>query len=626
MAACLLGRTKGRLSMDSDGFSAERFLSRLEAVGFQSPICYFHCARLQVLFLQEDEEGALDAWLTVNKHVDAITGFPVTVELSFYGCLLLAARLRGAEGKARYEAVVASHREKLAAWAESCPENVRHKLLLVDAELARVRGDNPSAIDLYDEAISAAKESGIRRDEALANELAARYYLERGRTKVARVYMTDAYYGYLQWGATAKVEAIAEKYPSLLLESALARPAPLEPRSATLRTSTKSSRRSSTSNTDALDLEAVMKAAHAIASEIVLDKVLDRMMRILSENAGAQRGVLLLEQDGELVAEASIAFGPDRVDIGPSARGALFSSMVVAEVVRTGKPLMLEDARTSPRFAADPYIQEHQPRSLLCLPMSHQGRPTGVLYLENNAAADAFTPTRVELSALLAYQAAIAVENARLYAHVQRVKGELLRANEVLESHVQQRTEELREANERLRVELVERARAEQERAALQEEIIRAQHERLLELSTPIIPITEEIVVMPLIGTMDAARASQMLETALRGASDARAKMVILDITGIKTMDVGVASTLVQTTSALRLLGTQAAVTGIRPDVAQTLVALGVNLGSVLTFGTLRSGIAYALARSAAGGGQRPRTEASALLQGAQRAAAGLAR
>lgn len=135
-----------------------------------------------------------------------------------------------------------------------------------------------------------------------------------------------------------------------------------------------------------------MKAAHAIASEIVLDKVLDRMMRIIAESAGAQRGVLLLDRDGEFVVEASIAFDQDKVEIGPSAEFVAFAGSVVDEVARIGKMLVLEDARTDARFAADPYIQEHRPRSVLCLSMSHQGRRTGILYLENNAASDVFTP------------------------------------------------------------------------------------------------------------------------------------------------------------------------------------------------------------------------------------------
>jgi anti-anti-sigma regulatory factor len=215
--------------------------------------------------------------------------------------------------------------------------------------------------------------------------------------------------------------------------------------------------------------------------------------------------------------------------------------------------------------------------------MTHQHRVIGILYLENNVTKDAFTPSRLEVLRLLASQAAVALENARLYSYVQR------------------RTEELRAAEERLARELVERERAESTRAALQEEIIRVQSTRLAELSTPIIPITDRIMVMPLIGIMDRERAQQVLITVLQGVQANRAEVVIIDITGVKLVDTDVASTLINTASALRLIGAQAVITGIRPEVAQTLVGLAVDFGAVVTKGTLQSGIAYALGRTGEG-------------------------
>jgi anti-anti-sigma factor len=160
----------------------------------------------------------------------------------------------------------------------------------------------------------------------------------------------------------------------------------------------------------------------------------------------------------------------------------------------------------------------------------------------------------------------------------------------------------LLETNQRLGVELHQRERAEEERAALQRSMIEAQRARLAELSTPLIPITEQIVVMPLIGTVDAERAAQVLEIALDGAQRRGARVVILDITGMKQIDTTVAGTLMRTAAALRLLGTEAVLTGIRPEVAQSLLHLGINLQAIVTMGTLQGGIAYALDRT---GGSR---------------------
>jgi CheY-like chemotaxis protein/anti-anti-sigma regulatory factor len=186
-------------------------------------------------------------------------------------------------------------------------------------------------------------------------------------------------------------------------------------------------------------------------------------------------------------------------------------------------------------------------------------------------------------------------ENARLFANVQKVSEELKRANEGLEREVAQRTAELLQAKDRLETELAERKRSEEARTALQREIIEAQNVRLAELSTPLIPITDDIMVMPLIGKMDEKRTEQVLETALSGVASRQVRVVIIDVTGVKLVDRGVAGTLVRVAGALRLLGANTVITGIRAEVARTLVELDLNLRDVVTMGTLQSGISYAL-------------------------------
>ncbi|MGK4006449.1 response regulator [Sorangium sp. So ce1036] len=193
------------------------------------------------------------------------------------------------------------------------------------------------------------------------------------------------------------------------------------------------------------------------------------------------------------------------------------------------------------------------------------------------------------------------LELAQALEGLTRAEARLRASNERLEIEVARQTEELRRTNERLQTELTERARAEAARAALQEEIIRAQSARLAELSTPLIPITDHIMVMPLIGTIDAGRAQQALEAALRGVSANRAQVVILDVTGVTVLDSAVASTLMRTATALRLLGARTVITGIRPELAQTLVALGLDFSAVVTRGTLKSGIDHALKQAGDG-------------------------
>jgi GAF domain-containing protein len=314
-------------------------------------------------------------------------------------------------------------------------------------------------------------------------------------------------------------------------------------------------------------------------------------------NSGAQRGCLVLEHGGKLLVEAmSTPEQGVRTKLGvPVEQSTDLAGSVIQYVARTRETVVLGDASGRNRFASDRYIVSQKPKSLLCLALLHQGRLVGVLYLENNLAADVFTENRVELIRLLSSHAAVSVQNAQLYSEVKSMSEQLRAANK-----------ELVETNAQLQSELVERARAEQERilaeqerVALQQEIIQVQNVRLAELSTPLIPIHDQIMVMPIIGTVDGQRAQQVVEAALTGAQQHRTAILIIDITGMKHIDTNVARTLMQAASSLRLLGTQAVLTGIRSEVAQTLVRLGIDLNGIVTLSNLQSGIAYALSQTA---------------------------
>ncbi|AUX40967.1 hypothetical protein SOCE26_023690 [Sorangium cellulosum] len=348
----------------------------------------------------------------------------------------------------------------------------------------------------------------------------------------------------------------------------------------------------------------VIRAAQAVSGEIILDDLLDRLMRLTLEHAGARKCVLVLARESGLLIEASIAKGQGAVQVGvstPVGPGADVAVAVVEEVARTSESVFLWDTSREARLAGDRYLEGSAPKSILCLAMMYQGELIGVLYIEGDATPRPPLPAQLETLGLLASQAAVAVKNALLYGHLAEMTSALRESNDRLETEVARQTEELRRTNERLTLELKERARAEEARAALQEEVIRAQDARLAELSTPLIPITDHIMVMPLIGTIDAGRAQQALVAALNGVQANNAQVVILDVTGVTVIDSEVASTLMSTAAALRLLGAKAVITGIRAELAQTLIDLGIDLGAVVTRGTLKSGISYALKQ--AGGG-----------------------
>jgi len=464
-----------------------------------------------------------------------------------------------------------------------------------------LRGERWEAIELYDQAINLARENGYAQDEAIANERCGRYLLSLGREKAARSYLGDALSGYLHWGATAKVEALLVEFPTLVTfvsrrdassQSSASDPAPS--RTTLLGRTTMGSLR---------DAALVLRAAQTIAGELVLNRIVSRLMQIVLENSGAERGVLLLARDDRLHVEASIRASAESVQMGngrPLEDEPEISQQAVLYAWRTREALVLDDARADARFRSDPYVAAQRSRSILCLPVSSHGRGVGILYLENNVTPGVFTAVRVELIGLLASQASIAIENALLLEGIQAANEKTNLANARLESEVEQRTRELELSNAELARELEDRTRAEIERAALQEQVVSAQKARLMELMAPLLPISKDVLVMPIIGSVDAERAAQMQDVALAGAQQAGARALILDITGMRGVDAGAVSALVSVADALRLLGTEPMFTGISAEVARTMVDLGVDLRNIPTLSTLRAGIARALSGSAA--------------------------
>ena len=618
--ASLQGRTRARDSLSDDGFDEDEFRASLDEKDQGAAVFLHAMFKLQLRYLHGDDEGAAAAAEEAEARSVSMFGQYHTTRVPFYGCLALLASpaATAPEEASRRARTIARHKERIAGLAASAPMNFQHQLLLLQAEEARVSGEQIETMGLYDRAITLARENGFPHDEALANELCAKMHLRAGRTRVACAYMIDAYLGYRHWGATAKADDLERDHAALLPSSGDGVPRSLLSSTASSAAAA-GSILSRTTIGNLRDAALIIRAAQDIAGETELKRVIERLVTLVLENAGAQRGALLLERDGQLLVEATFGVEPEALVLGPSEpleTRADLPHTVALLVARVREPLVLDDASADARFARDPCIVARGTRSVLCLPLLHQGRLSGVLYLEHNAAAGAFNASRVELLGLLSSQAAISIENALLLSSTRAANEEVQRVNGRLEAEVAQRTEELRRSNrelgatnERLQSELAQRELAERERAALERQVLETQRAMLAELSTPLIPINDRIMVMPLIGTMDAARAARVLEVALEGAQRHQASVVILDITGMKHIDTHVAGTLVGAASALRLLGTEAVLTGIRPEVAQALVRLEIDMSTLITMGTLQSGIAYALHRSGQSpglGAQRP--------------------
>jgi predicted ATPase/signal transduction histidine kinase len=332
---------------------------------------------------------------------------------------------------------VSENQTKLHHRAYHAPMNFQHKYDLMEAEKSRILGQKAEAIELYDRAIAGAKANEYLQEEALANELAAKFYLNWGKEKVANAYMQEAYYCYARWGAKAKIDDLEQRYPQLLAPIFQAKQNRSEISEIRLQTINQSSllhqtfptHQSSSSISAALDLDTIFKASQALSSEIELEKLQAALMSVLLENAGATKAVLLLLKDGNLALEAVASLKENVISMSvPLSASAEVPAAMINYVKRTLKTVVLDNAAAQNDFMAEPYLMEQKPKSLLCAPILHQGKLIGLLYLENNLTIGAFTGDRTQVIQLLCAQAAISLENARLYQQSQAYAQKLERS------------------------------------------------------------------------------------------------------------------------------------------------------------------------------------------------------
>ena len=472
----------------------------------RSALYHLHFNKLVLCYLFRQLQSALVNAEVAYKYLDSVTGLFAVPLFYFYDSLARLAilaemrqdsTLRQTQTLEKLFARVNAkqmfdrvnvNQKKIRKWANHAPMNHLHKFYLVEAEKHRVLGQMSKAVDLYDRAIAGAKKNKFIQEEALAKELTARFYLEWGKEKIAQTYLTEAYYAYARWGASAKVEDLERHYPELLLPILHETIDPLT-RSALQQQSALGAFAADNFAVDdftadnfavddfaadnfapavnqepELDLSPVIKVSQALSDESSPNGLLTQLMKIFLENAGAEKGSLILSKDDQLFLEVSASSSSDQVIVGQSilldvlatskTMSSLLPTSIIHSVVGALEPIVLDQAAVTDQFMDDPYISFWQPQSILCQPVVGYGKLIGVLYLENNSTPSAFTPDRVELLKLLSAQAAIALENARLYDYIKDY-------SQTLEARVEQRTEELQQQTQALQQQVSERHQAE---------------------------------------------------------------------------------------------------------------------------------------------------------------------
>ena len=419
----LLGKSANEYELIGDKFNESEMLPRLQQADNHIALFNVYCAKMLLFYLfKKTEQSVANAYLAA-EYAPAI-GFMMIGTHNFYYSLALLAVYPTADSaeQEKYLIQVAANQKKMQKWAHHAPMNYQHKYDLVEAEKARVFGKNWEAADYYDRAIQGAKEQGYIQEAALANELASEFYFSQNKDKIAQVYLTESYYGYIRWGAIAKVRDLEARYPQLIAQTLNQ-----EPNSRYL-TVTATKTTSSTDFSNALDIGTFIKASQAITREIVLDKLLASLIKILLENAAAQKAVLMLYKDDSLLIQATCTAEQNQAVVLQSLPVEISQDLpvsIVNYVARTQKDLVLNNAASDGLFTADSYIVSSQPKSILCNPVIYKGKLTGIVYLENNLATGAFSPERLKILKVLTSQVAIALENAQLYAKAQEKSQQL---------------------------------------------------------------------------------------------------------------------------------------------------------------------------------------------------------
>lgn len=394
------------------------------------------------LYLSENYTGALE---TIEESRDALISVPSLTSIissnNFFHSLILCALYKGANKTDRvtYFTTIKENQKQMKTWAENCPENFLHKYLLIEAEIAKIEYKNWKAAKLYDEAISEARKNDFRQNEALANELAAKFWFKKKNLRFAQEYMLEAYKGYEFWGAFTKAQFLKNSYPDLISEN----PIPFDFSKTVSGTITLSNTTTTNATqlkaSSSLDFQSVLKSSSAISGEIQIESLLHKVMNIMIENAGAERGILILKKDGKLFVEAEGSISSQDVNVLtniPLSDYPKISSSLVYYAERTKEPIVLSNAIKDDRFNKEEYVYRNNIISVLCAPILKQGELTGILYLENNLSEAAFSEDRFQVIKVLASQAAISIDNAMLYAN--------------MEQKVEDRTRELALANEEL--------------------------------------------------------------------------------------------------------------------------------------------------------------------------------
>ncbi|MGB0560767.1 MAG: trifunctional serine/threonine-protein kinase/ATP-binding protein/sensor histidine kinase [Spirulinaceae cyanobacterium] len=436
----LRGLTLDEVSLSTEDIDEQEYLQTWQETSFMPGLAPYFIFKAQILYSYGRCEEALEMIRKSDEVIVFLSGIPSQVNHYFYYSLILAALYPVAEDhqQKEYARIIEVNQKKMKFWADNCPENFLHKYILVEAEKARNNGRYLEAIDYYGRAIAEAVENGYLQEEALANELAARFYLEIGQNRASLGYMQEAYYCYSRWGAKAKTDDLEVCYPQLLepiLQQTLGHSFSVLETVSTMavtdaRVSTQVSNQATHSSSStinaSLDFATILRAAQLLTSTIDLDTLIEQLTQIILQNSGGDRGVLVLpDETGNWLVKAIATPDATQICLEPLEKSVERLPVKLIQYAKNTNKIILIDEGKFDGPVLSNYVLKYQPRSGLCLPMLNQGQLMGVLYLENRVVRGVFTPDRQIVINFLSSQSAIALKNAQLYGQVQHALQDL---------------------------------------------------------------------------------------------------------------------------------------------------------------------------------------------------------
>jgi predicted ATPase/GAF domain-containing protein/tRNA A-37 threonylcarbamoyl transferase component Bud32 len=429
----LRGEVASHLDFQSADLTETQFLDLCYSHQSLFPVCLYKIMKARTLIAYNEFTKALLELEESAPMLANINGQYPVIEHNFCTSLALVQLYKTFSMEKRKEVLtkIKENQKVLKNLSKTSPENFLHKFLIIEAELARITYKNWKAAKFYDSAIVEARKNDFIQNEALFSEIAAKFWLSKGNTKIAAQYIQESYQRYKAWGAERKCTIMSEQYSDFLSESKKITTSISRPAHSISQTELYSGQ--------TLDIQSVLKSSNAISSEIQLESLFSKLLQILMENAGAEKGILLLKQDKEFTIEALGDVKEETVKILPSEPLQNYKeipSSVVYYVARTKENLVIANGFQDERFSSDLYIHENKTKSILCAPILKQGEIKGILYLENNLTEGAFTSDRLQIVNMLSSQAAISLDNAQLYNK--------------LEEKVKERTLQLAQVNQEL--------------------------------------------------------------------------------------------------------------------------------------------------------------------------------